>query len=248
MTTLAQIIAIEKGVKQSSNRELTDQYHLLQRPALLSGLTRVYSADAVSDGEIAETLPSESVKVQAKVEDVLHEASITLTRLFDVTLTKDTANQSARADVVVDGETLLSDVPVTYLLFLEKQLGDLGTIIKTLPVLDPAEEWDYDSNTGVYRTEPQQTRRSKKVKKVLVRYPADDKHPAQTETYDDDVAVGTWTLTKFSGAVSADRKRQLLDRVNALSDAVKMARQSANRVDVVDQHAGKLVFDYLLAN
>jgi hypothetical protein len=52
---------------------------------------------------------------------VLRETSATLTRLFDVTPTKDWANCEARADVKVDGRVLVPDVPVAYLLFLEKQ-------------------------------------------------------------------------------------------------------------------------------
>ena len=55
---------------------------------------------------------------------MLAEVAGILTRLFDVTLTKDTANCTARADVKIGDSVLLPAVPVTYLLFLEKQLTD----------------------------------------------------------------------------------------------------------------------------
>lgn len=74
--------------------------------------------------------------MQIKAEDVLRATAGTLTRLFDVTATKDWANRTAAADVVVDGTVLLAQVPVPYLLFLEKQLTDMHTFVRKLPVLD----------------------------------------------------------------------------------------------------------------
>jgi hypothetical protein len=41
MARLNQIIAIEKGVKTTSFQELTESHQLLQKPALLSGISRV---------------------------------------------------------------------------------------------------------------------------------------------------------------------------------------------------------------
>jgi len=49
---------------------------------------------------------------------------------------------------------LLADVPVTYLLFLEKQLTDLRTFVDKLPVLDPSVVWLQDPSSGDWRSEP----------------------------------------------------------------------------------------------
>ena len=130
MAKLNQIIAVEKGVKNRSFTELTEAHHGLQKPALLAGISRTYQPK----DEEGEQLPPESTRVQLRAEEVLRKTADSLTRLFDVTLTKDTANCAAKADVVVDGEVILSDVPVTYLLFLEKQLTDLYTFARKLPV------------------------------------------------------------------------------------------------------------------
>src|SRR5581483_3139676 len=129
---LNQVIAIEKGTKSRSLQELTEAHHALQKPALLSGISRTYRPK----DEEGEQLPPESTKVQLKAEEVIRRTTESLTKLFDVTATKDWTNARARADVVVDGVTLLSAVPVTYLLFIEKQLVDLHTFIKKLPILD----------------------------------------------------------------------------------------------------------------
>jgi len=84
----------------------------------------------------------------------------------------------ARADVVIDGQTIATDVPVTYLLFLEKQLVDLHTFVKKLPVLDAAESWVRDDSTDSWRTEAVRTIRTKKVPRNHVKAEATDKHPA----------------------------------------------------------------------
>ena len=42
MAKLNQIIAVEKGVKSKSFQDLTEAHHAVQKPTLLSGLSRVY--------------------------------------------------------------------------------------------------------------------------------------------------------------------------------------------------------------
>lgn len=242
MTKLNQIVAIEKGVKNTVNRDVTDLYHEIQKAPLLSGISRTYRPK----DEDGDQLPPESTLVQVKVPAVLDEVAKHLTRLFDVVLTKDTANTIARADVVVGGRTLIADVPVPYLLFLEKQLNDLHTVVKSLPVLDPAETWEYDANVAVYRTGVIQTNKTKKVPRNHVKAAATDKHPAQVEMYYEDVSVGTWDTVKFSGAIPAGRRNQLVERVLALQDAVKFAREQANGVEITNREVGELVFSYLL--
>jgi hypothetical protein len=152
---LNQIIAVEKGVKNKSFQDLTEAHHAVQKPTLLSGISRVYQPK----DEEGEQLPPESTRVQVKVEEILRDTASTITRLFDVTATKDWANCQARADVTVDGQPLLRAVPVTYLLFLEKQLTDLHTFIKKLPVLDAAETWTFDASADCCRATTSRPRR-----------------------------------------------------------------------------------------
>ncbi|CAM5587658.1 hypothetical protein SCALM49S_00476 [Streptomyces californicus] len=113
MAKLNQIIAVEKGVKTKAHQDLTAAHHGLQKAALLAGISRTYQPK----DEEGEQLPPESTLVQVKAEDVLRQTAATLTRLFDVTATKDSANCSARADVKVDSRVPVSEVPVAYLLF-----------------------------------------------------------------------------------------------------------------------------------
>ncbi|WP_433173145.1 hypothetical protein [Actinoallomurus sp. CA-150999] len=238
---LNQIIAVEKGIKSGTLRDLTDAHHGLQKPALLSGISRTYQPK----DEEGEQLPPESTRVQVQADEVLRRTAEIMTRLFDVTATKDWANCEAKADVTVDGQTLLRDVPVTYLLFLEKQLTDLHTFVKKLPVLDAAETWALDESADAWRTEPVRTIRTKKVPRNHVKAEATEKHPAQVEVYYEDIAVGYWTTVKFSGALPARRVNELLERVEKLQQAVKFAREEANGAEVTDRRIGDVVFRYL---
>src|SRR6185437_15355179 len=189
----------------------------------------------------------ESTRVQVRAEEVIRQTADVLTRLFDVTATKEWANCEAKADVIVDGTVLLTAVPATYLLFLEKQLVDLHTFVKKLPILDPAETWEFDNASDSYATEPTQTVRTKKIPRNHVKAEATEHHPAQVEVYYEDVTVGNWRTIKFSGSLPARRVNELLARVEKLQEAVKFAREEANNLEVEDIKTGEAVLGYLFA-
>lgn len=244
MPKLNQIVAVEKGLKGRTSAAVTRIYHDLQKPPLFAGLSRTYKP-VDDDGE---RFPPESTLVQHGVEESLTEVGGILAKLFDVVATKEVGNMVASAAVVVDGQIVVPDMPVPFLLFLEKQLNDMRTIISKVPVLDPSEVWQEDVSVGGHRTVPAETTRTRKVPKVLVKYDATDKHPAQTEVYTVDEIVGRWETTKFSGAISQARKDQLLARIDTFQDAVKKAREEANAFDVQQMSVGEAVFAYLLAS
>lgn len=244
MAKLNQIIAVEKGIKGTVNRDVTDIYHQLQKVALLTGISRTYTP---KDDE-GDKLPAEYTKVQVNALDVLAQSAQRLTELFDITATKDCTNQIAVADVVVDGKVLASKLPVTYLLFLEKQLTDFHTIVKKLPVLDGSEDWHRDDAQGCFATDPVQTTRTKKIPRNHVKAEATDKHPAQVEVFYEDVIVGTWKTIKLSGAVPAPVVASILSRIEKLQAAVKFARETANETTAVEKQTGQAIFNYLLAS
>ena len=242
MSKLNQVIAVEKGIKQKNNDVGSELYKALQKPGLFNGLTKKYKP-LDEDGE---KFAPETVKVQMSVKQVLKESSRVLIDLLDVTATKDLANCEAKATVVVDGVTLLEQVPATYLLFLEKQLTDLHTLINTLPVLDNSEEWTFDSNAELFKTDPIQTIKTKKVEKALVLYDATDKHPAQVKSVVDDQTIGHWETIKVSGAMPLPEKNSLIEKVEKLQRAVKMAREEANTTEAHAVKVGDKLLGWLL--
>lgn len=242
MGRLHETLAVEPAVKGQATAFLATAHHTVTKPALLAGLSRTYQPR----DEDGDQLPPESTRVQVRADTVLRNVAAELTRWFDVTATKEVANQHATANVVVDGAILIPDAPVTLLLFLEKRLVDLRTFMAKLPILDPAEAWTYSDVADCWVTEPVKTVRARKIPRNHVLAPADGTHAAQVQVYHEDVAAGDWTLVKFSGALPAARVAELVARVDRLAEAVKVARVTANTADTVPQRVGEALFGYLL--
>lgn len=241
MTKLNQIIALEKGVKAEHLRTETDAYHLFQKAEPFQGLVRTYAP--LEDGGLV--LPSESKKVTAKVDDQIDKIQAALARLIDLTATKDTTNQTAKADIVVGGRTLATEVPVTTLLWLERKLVDLTAVISKLPVTDISENWTWDGDQEVWRSETVQTVRSRKVEEFPIIVQATDKHPAQVAKVVKDVPEGMWSTTKLSGAASPKDRDRYASRVKALLEAVKKAREEANVTPVTDVSIAGPLLDFV---
>lgn len=246
MTKLNQLVAIERDVKQKAGQEITDAYHLIQKPDLFKGLSRTYKPRD-EDGEL---FPSESTRVQVSSNDLFAQIKKSMTRLFDITATKDYSNTlpEARGTVkLADGTVLVDSAPVPFLLYLEKELKDLRTFISKIPTLDPAQNWTLNESNNTYAADAVETARQKKVPVAFVKYQATDKHPAQVEVVHEDVLAGTWTKIEFSGAIPETRRLELDERVVTLLEAVKFAREKANLAEVTDQKVGAAILDYVFA-
>lgn len=235
MGKLNQVVAVVAAKKKLATEAVTGAYHTIQKADLFNGISRTYTP---RDDE-GERFPPEHKTAQASVPALLDVVSGPLTEMFDTVLTQDMANTQAMAIV------LEVSLPVTYLLFLEKQLTDLTTFIGKLPVLDPSEDWQWDSRTNSYASAPAESVKTKKVPKAFVKYEATKEHPAQVEMFTEDVLVGYWKTVKFSGALKASDKAAMLDRVRRLHEAVVKAREAANSADVTEQHIGKKLLDFV---
>lgn len=240
---LHQLLTVEKDTKSNALKVITEVYHRIEKGPLMAGISRNYRPLA-DDGE---RLPPESTIVQMRVEETFPEICEALTKLFDLTLQKEEANQKAVADIEIDGQVLVKGVPVCALLFLEKQITDLVTFIEKLPTLDPSESWSLDASQNCWATKPVETHKTKKLPKVIEKSPATKEHPAQTDMYMEDVVVGYWSTVKFSGALPAERKALLKARVLKLRQAVKLAREQANTAPIGTAKMGGAILGYLFA-
>lgn len=240
---LNQIIAIEKGVKSRTYSDLTSLNKMAQKPDLFTGFVKNY----LKKDEEGEDFPAEKKRVQVFADELLRNASRTMTELMEVTARKDWTNCSAVADVVIDDKVIIPGAPVSYLLFLEKQLNDFCTLVDNLPTLDENEVWKKDLDSGLLKSEPVKTHRTKKVQKPIVLYPATEQHPAQTQLVTEDVLVGYWEQVKFSGAIPATKKKALLEKAVKLGKAIKEARETANMTEEVKSpDVGGAIFSFIL--
>jgi len=242
---LHHVIAIEKEVKGKSYTAFNELNKKSTKPDLFNGHSKGYKP-VKEDGEV---LPPDSKIVQMTVSQQLTQAQEILSSLFDMTATKDFANCSAKADLVIpNGPTLISGAPSTLLLFLEKQLRDLRAFVSGLPTLDGNEQWTFDNNSGIYKSDETKTHRTKKNQKPIVLYGATDKHPAQTQLITEDELVGYWETIKQSGCMPSTRQKVLLDRIDILSAAVKQARQDANSNEAPEKKIGNAILGYIFAD
>lgn len=183
---LNQIIAVLSGTKAEATKAKTATHRLLDKADLFNGLSRTYEPRE-EDGYV---YPSETQQIQVTYKEVLARFSDSCKDLFDNAATQDWANTLAKADVVVEGSALLKDVPVPYLLFLEKQLADIKTFVSAIPERNINEEWRLDEDRGFWVTEPRYTTKTKKITKPVTLYEATKEHPAQVTQVNEDVVEG----------------------------------------------------------
>lgn len=246
MAKINQIIAIEKGIKSETYSALTKIHKQVQKPDLFNGFVKTY----VKLNDDGEELPAETKRVQLTAATAVAHAATIMKELFDIEARKEWSNANATADICVDDNLpIVQNVPVTYLLFLEKQLTDLRTLIGSMPTLDANDEWAHDVTTGLFKTEATKTHRTKKIQRPIVLYDATDNHPAQTEMITEDVLAGHWTTVKHSGAVTVPDGAAMIGRVDTLLRAVKQAREAANSTEEssIPNVSGALL-DYLFTS
>lgn len=242
---LHEVVAIRKGVKTRTYGELTELYKKAQKADLYAGMIRNY----VTKDDDGENFPDEDKKVVLIADEILKKVRKLREEYFDIEATQERGNLQARGDVKVDGKVLLADVPVTLLIFLEKELNDLRTFIDAMPGLDESKTWNADPNSRLYRSETGITHKTKKVQRPIVLYDAviKDDHaiPAQTQLITEDIIIGHWHTTHLSGALPLPRKEALIERIETLRNAVKRARSRANDLEVQRQEMAAPIFAYL---
>ena len=92
---------------------------------------------------------------------------------------------------------------------IENQLEILRSkVYDAIPTLDPTKQWDADkaAGEGKYKTGVTTRQSTKKIAKPLVLHPGTDKHPPQVQLITEDVQVGTWKHTFYSGMISPAEK------------------------------------------
>lgn len=247
--TLGQLIAVERNLRQEDNRVGSDIRKTLAKEALVTGLVKTYHPFAEVDGEdrsAHQHVPDQYTAVQHRVEDDLDLAMQHAIAAMDVVAAKDHTNCNAKADVRVGDEILATGVPISHLLWLQKYLGEWRAFLSELPVIKPDKEWTYDSNDRVWKSKVEETVRPVKEIVPVIMYPATDKHPAQVQAVSKDIPIGKYKTITLSGAISPQRKRNLLDNISTVLLAVKDAIAVANRTPAVEVQEGRKILEFIL--
>lgn len=243
---LNQILATEKELKTNGYKRISEIYKQFQKPDGFNGFAKTYRKKDEGD-EKSEDFPPERKVVQHDAAALLDEVRDYMEKLFDIEAAKDWANCNARADVVLDGEVLVKEVPATFLLFLEKQLRDLRAEVDKVPVLDTAEAWTFDAQARSWKTGVVTTHKTKKEPRVVIKFEPTEHQPGQAEVFHEDRVVGYWDTVKMSTALSATRRKQLLDRIDAIAEAVKHAREEANEAEAPTKEVARAILGRVFA-
>lgn len=200
----------------------------------------------LKEGDVAP--PDEHLEMTTTVKDKLLYIEKAIVDYLDVVLQKESTNQEAKADLVVDGQVLATQLPATFLLGLESKLKTIRAVYAEIPTLAPGIAWKHEPTLGpdVYKTEkPEEKLKTAKTFMFKVLYQATDKHPAQIEKWEEQVPVGRYITETFSGMLSPAEKSELLARIDKLIQAAKVARQQANSVEASKREVGEIIMRYI---
>lgn len=249
MGKLHEILAVENSLGETANRISKETAKTLSdKRAIFEGMTK---SNTIFDEEQQHLVAAtERKEVQTTVSEQLDFLSNNLKEYWDCILQKETANQSARADIVVQGKVIAQDIPAIVLLGMEKKLTALLPVYNAIPTLDAAKTWtkaEGYSRSNVFQLQHAEERQQTKTEKEYVTIaPATDRHAAQVVQQDKVTVIGKWSVDSFSGAISSYDKAEKLQRLTALIRAVKQARMRANDIAVDNSiKFGKSLLDYI---
>lgn len=246
MPKLHEVLAIEKGVKNRSYGVITELDKLDQKVDLFYGFDKIFQPLVEDQGGDHVSQPPQRKTIQCRALEHVDTAKKAMIEILDITAMKDITNTKTTATVQIGDQVVIEAVPVSYLLFLEKQLKDIADFIRRIPTLDPSVDWKWSDETNCYIAPMTWTNSTKKQPRVITLAEATEHHPAQTHIEYEDVPVGKWETTRYSSALPAALKSEMLDRCIKLWDAVKQARERANAVEATKVDMGAKIMNYVL--
>jgi hypothetical protein len=247
--TLAQVVGRLKQAREASNRAGAALRNGL-KDTHVTGHNRKFIEDDEEKGLLNQN-QDEYKAVALDVMDQLHQDAEVTAKALDWALTQDVANCTAKADVIVDGEVLLSQVPISHLLHLQTVFSEYKAVILTqLPILEPTKDWGEarDPVKKLWKSRTEVVPVHIKQSRALLLHSGTDKHAPQAVPDPNPlpIHIGTRETTIWSGAVSEREKRQLLAKADTLIAALKEAIAVADHAPAQKQAEGDKLFRYLL--
>ncbi len=248
-TALHELLAVETGLSETANRVQKETTKTLAtKETIFGGLVKAHVIFADDKQHLVQA--TDIKEVQSTANEQLNYAAKEISRYWDVTLQKEDANQRAKADIIVEDETLAEGVPSIVLLSMEKKLTSLLALYNAIPTLDASKSWveakDY-ALPGVFVTKNPEENQQSIVSKEYVEVSAATKEfKAQIVQQEKVEVIGKFVIDKYSGALTSLDKAKRIQRLTALIRGVKMARQRANTtaVDTTKRFADNL-FNYI---
>lgn len=245
---LHELLAVETSLENQSNKVRAELAATFEKKRHLFEEKRV-TFTPLKEG-LAPSTESQS-DIQSNIRKEFDWIQPFIVKALDASYQVAEANTVARADIVLEDETVIATgVPATALLELEKRVAEIQALVTATPTLDPAKGFQLDDQRagGIYKAREVNKPRTAKVKDVVVLYPATEQHPAQVQLLDKDVQTGTIQEQEWSGLITPATKAELIARVETLARAVRSARSRANTVEVdTTKKIGSKLLAYVFA-
>lgn len=250
MKILHELLATEKNYIAQVNKLHMETLQKFDKEHFFKGYNKSLkmTKDSPNNDQL-EMAGSEHKELVTTVKQTLEYLSHYWVQSEDVQSSKNITNQSAIANVEIDGTPLLCNVPVDELMGLEARLVEFRKLLERMPTLDASKQWQKSAIAdGAWESvHPDVTTKTEKVVTPVVLYEATKEHPAQVKEVSKDEVVGTFTTRHFSGAVTSLQKAQCLDRLDILLVEVKKARMRANTVQIMSNPLGALIMNHILS-
>lgn len=244
---LHELLAVETNLENQAGKCRTDLAATFEKKRHLFEEKRVTFTPNGEGGLVQTELQSD---IQTTVKKELEWLADHIVKSLDASYQVAETNTAARANIELeDGTVLAKDIPATSLLELEKRVTEIAELTKAIPTLDPAKGFTKDDARGVgyYSAREVIKTRTRKTKRVIVKYEATKEHPAQTELIDEDQPTGTLREMEWSGLITPGEKAELINRIEMVSRAVRRARSRANDAEVdKSKKLGAALLNYIL--
>ena len=248
MGKLYETLAVESARKTKAEGDLNRAVELFDGSAhlFLEHNKELKMLDEQDKGEEGTT---DYASMTTTVPYELNRVGNSFAEYLDVVIQKERANALANADLLVGETEIGSNLPATFLLGLETKLHGLRTLIKSIPTHAGGVEWEADENfrfSEVVRLKkPEITNKTRSTLRPFILAEATKEHPAQVEKLKEDVVCGKYTNNRWSGMMSGTRKSNMILRLDKLAEAVKIARQKANRQEIDVVEIGENIISYV---
>lgn len=247
MAKIHELLAVDKNLKGQATKNRLDLQNTFEKKRTHFS-EKLITFTPIEEGASPET--TEQLAIQTTVAQEIAWISGFLAKAIDSSYAIDLANVEAKGDIVLeDGSTLISGVPATALLQLEKRMKEVHDLVKVIPTLDPSKGFKTapDREKGIFAARDVFKDRTQKKDVYITITPATDKFPAQVAKETNDIKVGTIREQEWSSLITPATKADLLTRTEELIRAIEKARSRANNTEI-DAKANKIggeLLDYI---
>jgi hypothetical protein len=245
-----QLLAALPDIESEAAKIRDESMKLFEKRELLNGHTKVLKMNDENRKD-EEKGAGEKRELTTTVLNRLKYSKDFTVRNMDAQLQREKANQIASARITLpNGEVIEEDLPVLYLMNLEKEIIREREMLNRAPTVDTLTKWTKDDTSELegVRTSAEPVRSQKtELKKVPVSVaPPTKEHKEQVIIVDENKVVGYYETTKVTGCLTPAEKAAGLAYWDTLLKEVKQAKSRGNKATVQKYEIGEKIVGGLL--